>query len=258
MQQFGLHSRIGTQREGETAFRTRQPASALDQTHPAGAETNERPPGPTLLCGSPLGLVRGHLQLAVEVVCHDCREEPRLVGGATSAGDVVHLSLRLQLCEDRFLCATPVVKRQELARRQCGVGQDDLELIAVLVGSERVQLQRALALLGLTGADEDETPRLLPAFRLPVAFEEAHFAIGTVPDVSLLDHGLQLRQALEGDRDRVLDAESIQCADDLIGEERAVHAHLEAPRGQAHAVARSADRWSGRTDREARGAQAAR
>ncbi len=48
-----------------------------------------------------------------------------------------------------------------------------------------------------------------------------------MPQEALLDLLLQLGEALEGDRDRVLDAERIERTDDLLGEERAVHAHLE-------------------------------
>ena len=46
------------------------------------------------------------------------------------------------------------------------------------------------------------------------------------------DLGLELRQALEGNRDRLLDAEGIERAGDPLGEERAVHAHLENHAGE--------------------------
>ena len=124
------------------------------------------------------------------------------------------------------------MQRQDFARRQRGIGEDHFELVPVLVGGEEIQLQRPLALFCLTGADEDEVARLSPALRFPITLEEAHVSIGTVPQKPLLDLLLQLREALEAHRDRVLDAQRIERANDLLGEERAVHAHLEDHLGQ--------------------------
>ena len=232
MRQLGLHVRIRGQGQREAAFGSRQAAGPLEQPHPAGAETHERPPRGALFGGAARRLLDRHLQLTVEVVGHDRREQPSLIGGAASAGDVIHLGLGLQLREDRLLRAAPVVQRQELSRRERGVGEDHLELVPVFVGSEEIQLQGSFALFRLTGADEDETPCLLPAVRLPVALEELHVLSGAVPEQALLDFPFQLREALEGYRDRVLDAERIERVDDLLGEERAVHAHLEDHVGQ--------------------------
>ena len=232
MQQLGLRSGIGSQRESETAFRLRQPTRALDQAHPARSKAHERPPGAALFGGGMLGQFGRHLQLAVEIVAHDSREKLGLVGGATPAGDVVHLGLGFAFREDRLLSPAPVVQRQGLACTQRRIGQDDLEFVAVFIGGKQLQLQRRLALLRLTGSNEDEAPRLTPAFRLPIALEEAHVTIGAVPGVTPLNLGLRLRHALESDRDRVLDAEGIQRANDLMREERAVHAHLENHVGQ--------------------------
>ena len=65
--------------------------------------------------------------------------------------------------EDPLLGAAPVVKSKELARAALGVGEDHLELIAVLVRGEQPQLERFFALLGFAGTDEDEAALLLPA-----------------------------------------------------------------------------------------------
>ena len=210
MQQLFLHGRIGTQGESEAALWARQPSCALDQAHSEGPQAREAPPRSALLGRAALGLVGRHLQFAVEVVRHDRREQPGLVGGPASTRDVIHLGLRFQLREDRLLGAAAVVQRQDFARRQRGIGEDHFELVAVLVGGEEIQLQRPLALFCLTGADKDEAARLSPALRFPITLEEAHVSIGTVPQEPLLDLLLQLREALEGYQDRVLDAQRIE------------------------------------------------
>ncbi len=232
MQQLGLHGRIRGQGQREAAFGSRQAAGTLDQPHPAGAETHERPPRDSLFSGAARGLACRHLQLTVEVVGHDRRERPSLIGGAASAGNVIRLGLGLQLPEDRRLRAAPVVQRQELSRRESGVGEDHLELVPVFVGSEDIQMHGSFGLFRLTGADEDETPCLLPAVRLPVALEEPQVLSGAVPEQALLDLPFQLREALEGYRNRVLDSERTKRMGDLLAEERAVHAHLEYHVGQ--------------------------
>ena len=129
MQQLGLHIRIGGQGERETAIGRGQSAGALEQPHPAGAEAHERQPRGALYGGAACRLLDRHLQLAVEVVGRDRREQPGLIRAAASAGDVIHLGLGLQLREERLLGAAPVVKRQELARRQCRVGEDTLQAL---------------------------------------------------------------------------------------------------------------------------------
>lgn len=212
MQRVFLHGRIGAQGEREAALWVRQTSCALDQAHPEGSQACEGPPRSTLFGRAALGLVSRHLQFAVEIVRHDGREQPSLVGGAAPAGDVIHLGFGFQLREDCLLGAAPVVQCQDLARGQCGVGQDDLELIPVFIGSEEIQLHWPLALLRLTGADEVEAARRVPALRLPIALEEAHVSIGTVPQNSPLDLLLQLSETLKGHRDRVLDAERIERA----------------------------------------------
>ena len=129
MQQFVLHVRIGGQGQREAAFGSRQAAGPLDQPHSAGAETHERPPRGALFGGAARRLACRHLQFPVEVVGRDRREQPGLIRAAASAGDVIHLGLGLQLREERLLGAAPVVKRQELARRQCRVGEDTLQAL---------------------------------------------------------------------------------------------------------------------------------
>jgi hypothetical protein len=48
---------------------------------------------------------------------------------------------------------------------------------------------------------------------------------------TLLDTALESAQALEGDADGVLDAAGIEALDDVLAEEGAVHAQLDASPG---------------------------
>ena len=110
MQQLGLNGRIGAHRERQAPIWARQPSGALDQSPSAVAEADERPPGGTLLGGVSLLLICGHRELAIEIVRHDGREQPRLVGGAASAGDLIHASRGL--CGIRGRCRSRHQGRQ--------------------------------------------------------------------------------------------------------------------------------------------------
>ena len=109
--------------------------------------------------------------------------------------------------------------------RQC-------DQVSIFIRSKQPQLHRSLALLGLAGADEDEAAPLTPALWLPARLEEAQLFVYRMPAGTLFDLLLQLRKALKGHRDGVLNAQHVQRADDLIAEEGAVHAHFEDCGGQ--------------------------
>ena len=70
MRQLCLHVRIRGQGQREAAFGSRQAAGPLDQPHPAGAETHERPQRGALFGGVARRLLDRNLQLTVEVVGH--------------------------------------------------------------------------------------------------------------------------------------------------------------------------------------------
>ena len=232
MQQLFLNDRSGAHRGRQAPNLAHQPSCAVDQAHSSSAEAPERSTRDALLGGVAFLRVCDHGQLAIEVVYHDGPEQPRLFGGTASAGDVITLVLRLEFREDRVLGGTAVVRRQERARRVRGVGGERFEVEAVFIGSGEVQLRESFALLRFTGADEDVAPRLLPAVRLPLARKERHIALGAAPHETLLDLWLQLGKALKRGRDRALDAERIERADDLLGEEGALLRHLEDHAGE--------------------------
>ena len=60
------------------------------------------------------------------------------------------------------------------------VGNDHLEVIAVFVGDEQVQLDRALVLLSVLVSHKHEAVSIIPARGLPVRFEEAALSVVTL------------------------------------------------------------------------------
>lgn len=173
------------------------------------------------------------MQPVVEILGHDSHADPGLIDGATPAGDVVHLRPDFQLCEDRLLSPAPLVQRHELAHRLRTIDQDEFDTSSrVIIGEREVQLQLPIGLLRLAGSNADRASRLIPAVRVPIALRIAHFATSAVPDVTPLDLHLQLSQVRACHRKRVLDAERIQRANDLITEECAVQSALDDYAGQ--------------------------
>lgn len=105
MQQLGLNGGVGAHRERQRPVWPSQPSGTLDQVHPAGTQTHERPPRHALFSRGSRRFLGRHLQLSIQIVGHDRRQEPALIGRESLARDVVHLSLGFELGKDRLLSA---------------------------------------------------------------------------------------------------------------------------------------------------------
>jgi len=125
---------ISAEREGESTLWFRQPSSSLKDLATEGRKSFEAPEGRTLLGGPPLWRLPLHLQLPIQVVGEDRCQQIGLVSPQRPHGDVVHLTLRFQLCKDSFLGSPPVVERHNLAGRERLVGDHHFEVIAVGIG----------------------------------------------------------------------------------------------------------------------------
>ena len=79
-------------------------------------------------------------------MCHHSGYHEHLIASLVARGHIIHLDLRLQLCKQRFLCAASIVVVQHLFRINLLIGDDDLEVVAVVIGNEQVQLHRFLVL----------------------------------------------------------------------------------------------------------------
>lgn len=69
-----------------------------------------------------------HVKLSTQVVHHEHREEPSLVGREVPAEDAVHLGLRLQPHEVPLLGAAAVVKCEHVASPERHTGKDGREV----------------------------------------------------------------------------------------------------------------------------------
>ena len=86
-------------------------------------------------------------------------------------GNKVHLTLCFQFSKDVFLRTLSVVVPKYVSRRALFVGDDDFELVSILVRNKQVQLNRSFSLFLDFLSEEDEAIVLLPTSRRPVGFE---------------------------------------------------------------------------------------
>ena len=121
-----------------------QTASPLNQPLAESGQSFKNPQGWPLLYGFALGFANLHLQLAVEVMGQHDHKQIGLVAEQGPGGDVVHMALRLQFGEDRLLGAATMMEGHDMTSRDRLVGDHDLELIAVVVGNEEVELDGCL------------------------------------------------------------------------------------------------------------------
>lgn len=218
---------ISAECKGESTLWSRQPPSSLKDLATEGLKTLEAPERGTLLSGPALWRLPLHLQLPVQVVSEDRRQQIGLVSPQRPHGDVVHLTLRLQLPKDSFLGSPSVMERHDLASDERLVGDHDLEVVAVSIGLEEVELYwtSALDLHPAPDGQEAKSPR--PGFGLPTQLEVPVIGVEPPPTASRFQAPFQLGETPERHGDSELDPGIVQQPDDLVAEEGAVHANLD-------------------------------
>lgn len=143
-------------------------------------------------------------------------QQINLVAHPGAGREVAHVAVRLGLTEDPFLSTAPFAKLQHLTSRQALVREDDLEVVAVLVRDEEIELHRLLVLAAHFGADEQQAPAVVLAFRFPEEFEVGHFITQPVPTLAGLGSLLELDQACEGHAHGVLNPRRLELAQDGV------------------------------------------
>lgn len=117
-------------------------------------------------------------------MCEDSGEQVGLVGNEAVEGDVSHICVGFEFCEDTFLRTASVVKVNNL---RCGgslVGENDLMGIAKLLGDEKVELNRLLGLHRLASTNKQEPACKFPGFGFPEFFEECDVRAAGGPTLS--------------------------------------------------------------------------
>lgn len=118
------------------------------------------------------------------------------------------------------------------------VGNDDLEVVAVLCGLEEVELNGCLVLASDLFADEEEAVGRGPGLRFPLSLEEAQFVVQATPSFPPFYDLLEFREALEWDRDGEFDLCFLKLLRNGFVEEGAVDTRLDFDPGlrRTHAV----------------------
>lgn len=97
------------------------------------------------------------------------REQIDLIPNPGAGGDIAERVVGFELGEDPLLAAPAVVEDERLAGAQALVGQDDLELIAVVMRDEEIELDRVFVLLLDASPKEEEAVGRLPGLGFPLA-----------------------------------------------------------------------------------------
>ena len=103
-----------------------------------------------------------------------------LVTHPSSTRHVGQLIVGFKLRKEPFLTAPAIVESHHLVRRQSLIGDDELELMAVLIEHKQIKLKRLFALFLRLGADE-KSRATFPLLRFPVQLKIATSLTELIP-----------------------------------------------------------------------------
>ncbi|MGH8711931.1 MAG: hypothetical protein ACREVA_11585, partial [Burkholderiales bacterium] len=138
-----------------------------------------------------------------------------LITDPGTGGDIIELIAGFELGEDPLLAAPALMEGKRLARAAAFIGENDLELLAVCIGDEEIELDRFFIVLFDSGSNKEETMARLPNLRFPGSLKIGAPLPKRPPPAPPLNLFLELGEALEGDTHRILHALGIEAADDL-------------------------------------------
>ena len=167
MQQLVADGWVYEETKSELALRADQPTGTLDEPTPQGVKAHEGPQGRAFLQSRARGRMGDHLQFTAEVVGEERREQIDLITDPGTGRDIIELIVGFELGEDPLLTAPALVEGKRLAGTETLIGENDFELVAVLVGDEEVELDRFFVLLFDSGSNKEETMARLPNLRFP-------------------------------------------------------------------------------------------
>jgi len=217
---------IGVHGHGKSPSGPSDSACSLQQRPSEGVCFRKLPEGGSFFGGTPASIMHHHMEFPKQIVREDCRHHIEMISVKPSDGNVIQIALRFQLAEGIFLRPSAIVKTQDLLHGRLLVRNDNLELIAVLVRDEDIKLHRLLRLLFDPSPNKEKSEAGVPAFGFPRCVEIRKLITEASPTSPALNHLLKLSKPLKGHRDSELNALVLKCADHLITEEGAVHAHL--------------------------------
>src|SRR4051794_39183279 len=188
MQQLVLDGWVRAHGQGQPPLRLVEAPRPVDELKTQRRESLEPPKRRPLRCGLPAGFMGSHLQVTVEVMSEDGREQKNLVAGEGSCRHVVELALGLQLRKHAFLSPAAVMEDNDVASPNRFVRDNHLKLIAVDLRDEEIQLDRFLVTNDDgAGADKEEPLAAAPGLGLPLALEVAEVLVESCPETTALD-----------------------------------------------------------------------
>lgn len=227
MQNTLLDCRIAAHCERKRTAGLGKASGPLQKRPSESISFREFPKGGPFFGSSPGSFMREHMKLPKKVMRKDGGHHIKVIAVKPSYGNVIQIALRLQFAESILLRTSSIMKIQDILHGRLLIGNDHLELIAVFMGNEQVELDGLLRLHLDPTTNKEETKATVPTFGFPRRVEIGKLATEKLPPPSALNHLLEFGETLKRHRDGELNAFLLKCPDDLIAEERAVHACLD-------------------------------
>jgi hypothetical protein len=93
---------------------------------------------------------------------------------------------------------------EHLAGSEGLVGEDDLEVVAIGMGDEEIELHGVFVLLFDPSANEEETMANIPSLRFPLRLKVGASRLDLTPPSTRFNASFEFYEALEGDADRMI------------------------------------------------------
>ncbi len=193
-----------------------------------GRELFKLPQGRPLRGSSAVFRPRRHLQLPTKIVCQNAREEKHLICDPLPSRNIAQLALRLEFGEDRLLGSPTVVKGRDAMSLGALVSNDHFEFVAIGMGHEEVQLDRAALTDGGARTYDQEAAGLTPAFWFPRQLKIGDVRVEAMPLTAILDQLFEIDETMKRHGDTELRPQIIEQLHHFLAEEGAVDSHFNA------------------------------
>jgi len=235
MQELAADPRIGVESQRQEALGMSQTAGAVEKSLAYSVECLKRPERRPAGGGVSQRLCCLHMQFPGEIVSQESGEQIEFIADSSADGDIAHRTMSLEFAEDTLLRAPTFMKGDDVGGPEGFVGDDDLEVIAGLMGDEQIELDGLLVLADGAGADKKEAEASIPSLGFPVVLEVGDVGVDPPPASASLDHPLEFGEAFEGDAEGELNTGVLQGGHDGIAEEGAVQADFDLYSRQSRA-----------------------
>src|SRR3990172_2083959 len=166
MQNTLFDSLIAAHCERQLTFRVCKTPGALQKRPSEGVGFSEFPKRRPFFGGSPVSFISHHMKLPKQIMRQNSRQHIKVIAVQPSYGDIIQIALRFQFAERIFLRPSAVMEIHDLLHGCLFVRNDHLELIAVFMRNEQIELDRLFGLLLAHPTNKEKAKESVPALGL--------------------------------------------------------------------------------------------